>query len=127
MLKKVVAQLDRVARSLDKKGLSGHASVLCKLRDVVASEESKQAKGQPKLNVHASHLDSLARRAHKEGLLDVAAELCDIRDAVQAAALDGPEGFQPVNTSEEGYPEDAQSEVAVPEAGKVTTGPQNAG
>lgn len=124
MLKKVVTQLDRVARSLDKKGLSNHASILCKLRDVVAAEEAKQASSN-KLSDHASHLDALARQAHNEGLLQIASELCDIRDAVQATALDGPEGFHPVNTGEEGYPDDAHSEVAQPEAGVDHGGKQN--
>ena len=128
MLKKVVAQLDKVALSLHKRGLGNHASVLCKLRDVVASEaEMGPVPAAPKLSAHAAKLDALARKAHEDGLGDIAAELCAVRDSVQAEAIDAPDGFQPVNTGEEGYPEDAQSEAAVPKDGEVTTGPQNAG
>ena len=77
------------------------------------------------LTKHAVALDVLARKAHKMGLSDIASELCTIRDSIQSTALDGPDGFSPVNCGEAGYPDDSQSEMAVPKDGEVTTGPQN--
>lgn len=122
-LKKVAFLLDRVAQNLHKRDLPEHSRRLCMVRDMVLREAN--VRDNSGLTKHAVSLDALARKAHKMGLGDIASELCTIRDSIQATAMDGPDGFKPVNCGEEGYPEDSESEVAVPEAGKVTTGPQN--
>jgi len=119
--------MDRLAENLNKRGLDKHAFGLCKLRDIILAEAKKQDAGKETvaLSKHASQIDALAKKAREMGQDEIAGELCEIRDAVQATAMDGPEGFQPVNSGEEGYPEDAQSEMAVPKQGEPTMGPQS--
>ena len=122
LLSKVAAQMDRIAKNLSERGLDKHAHGLSLLRDIVA----KQGEA-PSMSKHAAKLDALAKRAHELGMGEIACELCLVRDEVQATAMDGPEGYQPVNSGEEGYPEHSKSRMVNPEGDKVIQGPQNQG
>ena len=120
LLTKVAEQMDRIAKNLHERGLDKHAHGLCLLRDIVVREVKA-----PGMSKHAVKLDALAKRAHELGMGEIAGELCEVRDEVQGSALDGPDGYQPVNSGEEGYPDHAKSELAVPKQGEPTMGPQS--